>query len=282
VKTVIGTVIYQAGLPYLAAFIKSVNQQTDLDFEVIIINDNLPILPEILNQLQVAYEVIPSKIPLNIFSLRKQLIQEAYIRSIHLLILADMDDVMDSQRVYQTKKAYTPQISFFYNEIYVLGGQAYFKGKLPKEVTSVQVILQSNFLGLSNTALNLPKVGQCVAKLKEATTEVFDWYLYTHLLLNGHAGRLVQKTRTYYRLYQNNLGQLSKASMKERVLKELEVKYHLYQFFSPIKPIYKKKRARIEKLKQQLTAGATIENILTEERHNYWWELIKEQNDGEN
>lgn len=276
-KTVFGTVAYESSWKYMKEFSASLNGQTDLGFTILVVCDNLS--SKCLSQLQqtMQREVILTEIYENmtIPALRAELLRQAKKQGFDLLILGDFDDLFSNRRVEAIKKAYTynPQACFFYNEICDFEGKKMFS-YLPQKVTDISQISECNFLGLSNTAINLHKMSwEFIDSLAMADTPVFDWYLYSRLLLDLQTGILVSGVDTFYRIHDNNIAGIV-TSNEENYKKELKVKWRHYGLLQQFDQRFKDLRQDYEKL---FTNGCSYQKMSFKNKDlkGYWWELVK-------
>ena len=84
-------------------------------------------------------------------------------------------------------------MAFFYNEIVDMNGRKLMP-KLPDIVYGCEDIGEYNFLGMSNTAVNLNKLDiKFIESLNEYKYDIFDWYFYTRILLLGLKGKKVDE-----------------------------------------------------------------------------------------
>lgn len=117
------------------------------------------------------------------------MILEAKIRGFDFLILSDSDDMLSPNRVECYLSALNPQYSFYYNDLIDFNGQMIMP-VLPAETISWKQIEEENFLGLSNTGIWLKNFSlQFINSLNTGDTKIFDWYLYSRILLAGMSGK---------------------------------------------------------------------------------------------
>lgn len=82
------------------------------------------------------------------------------------------------------KRAVRSCIYIFYNELLDFNGNSIMK-ELPDYTLNYRDIGQSNYLGISNGAIFLKGISQAfIESLGKVETRIFDWYLYSRLLLN--------------------------------------------------------------------------------------------------
>lgn len=268
-RAVLGSVVYRKAEAYLNDFFQSIAEQTTDDFSLLLLNDDMDPqeLRRILSGYSLSAEVIfvPDKTPAQ---LRIELLRQAKQRRVDLLILGDCDDRLSGTRVARVKRAWTenPEDTFFYNELRSMRG-ARMMPELPKEVCDFKEIGECNFLGLSNAAFNMRKICfDFIDSLEEFSYEIFDWYLFSRLLLEGFCGRKVEDCFTVYRLHANNIAGETNFS-ETNIRRELEVKQKHYASLKKYHAYYAEKCRQYQKLENCERADA---------RDTYfWWNLLK-------
>lgn len=267
------TVVYKAAYKFYKDFIDTINKQDAKEFDVILLNDDLndneyDNLTQSINRSVVKIKNDgKSSIPEN----RIKLIEGAKIKNYELLILGDFDDTMSKNRISVILSEFDDNYSFFYNELYYLNTDNIFFYSLPLVIEDIDSIYECNFLGLSNTALNLKMIDQTMLEtLYNKQTTAFDWMFYSLLLLKGHKGKRVDNCKTYYRIYnQNTAGEvdISLGVLK----KEIEVKIEHYSKLIDIDSVY------IDLLKFYSMLHDSFEDyskIVLEKsaiNNRYWW-----------
>jgi len=265
-KVALGTVYYSDARLFADEFINSIKNQTNQDFFLLIVVEN-----------DFDYEVIYEKIKnefgsflvlvnsdKNISSNRMLLIEKSKELNFDLLIFCDIDDTFKPDRVEMLVNSFDENVTFYYNDLQVFN-QASKLWELPEETTSVKQILQSNYLGLSNTALNLGIFDDAlIGKLKAYRDSIFDWYLFSMLLLHGLVGKKVNTT-SYYRIHDKNMIGLNKS-----LHKEITTKLGLYKALAPYSCIYEKLLTHII----ELDSSIDNQEYSTDSERIGWWNLI--------
>jgi len=265
-KICFGTVIYKQASAFYTELMESVDNQTSKDFDVLIINDNYE--PEDFEKLKkperaVAIDRFASKLTPGL--LRIELLLEAKKRGYDLLIIGDADDTFAESRVQQYQEAYEldKQATFYYNNLVTDKGLSVFD-MLPSTVLDVRPISQANFLGMSTTAINMSKLSvEYIESLKKGDCMIFDWYLYSRLLLDVGYGRYVPHAETIYRIHDAN-----EVGVTHDVAREKQVKLEHYNRLAEDYPYFAKLRDDLEML--------DLAKINTEESYQgYWWSNIR-------
>lgn len=268
-KIIFGSVVYKSAEKYLKDFLTSLEQQGNELFSILLLNDDIgdADLKSIVSPYALHIECIEyrNRTPVQ---LRIELLRQAKLRQADLLILGDCDDYFSHNRVQNIINTYEEHLdkAFFYNDLVNMNGERLMP-ELPKEVIGFKDIGEYNFLGLSNTAVNIDKLSyEFIESLKEYHYYIFDWYFYSRILLLGLSGVKVQNCNTIYRLHENNLAGIAEMSYAD-IKREIMVKKQLYECLEKYNFYYALKRRRYQD-KNQL-------EILDEQKQHYWWNLTK-------
>lgn len=272
-KVIFGSVVYRAALEYLDDFLDSLDGQTFQEFEVLLVNDDLE--DETLGEhvrkcanLSKKTTILKADEGQAIPLLRIHLLKEAKKRGGTLLILGDCDDFFSGDRVASAVSGYEPEVSFLYNEILDFDGQAVMP-PMPRSTESIRDIGERNYLGFTNTAVNLDKVdGDFLDGLREGKTNVFDWYFFSRLLLAGGRGKYLCRGKSYYRTHERNLAGEARNTEEARS-RELQVKVEHYALLKKDSPYF-----------EGLLADYSAGNVETKPdgqglQKYYWWGLTE-------
>ena len=268
-KIIFGSVVYKSAEKYLKDFLTSLEQQGNELFSILLLNDDIgdADLKSIVSPYALHIECIEyrNRTPVQ---LRIELLRQAKLRQADLLILGDCDDYFSHNRVQNIINTYEEHLdkAFFYNDLVNMNGERLMP-ELPKEVIRFEDIGEYNFLGLSNTAVNIDKLSyEFIESLKEYHYYIFDWYFYSRILLLGLSGVKVQNCNTIYRLHENNLAGIAEMSYAD-IKREITVKKQLYECLEKYNFYYALKLQQYQD-KNQL-------EILDEQKQHYWWNLTK-------
>lgn len=272
-KVIFGSVVYRAALEYLDDFLDSLDGQTFQEFEVLLVNDDLE--DETLGEhvrkcanLSKKTTILKADEGQAIPLLRIHLLKEAKKRGGTLLILGDCDDFFSGDRVASAVSGYEPEVSFLYNEILDFDGQAVMP-PMPRSTESIRDIGERNYLGFTNTAVNLDKVdGDFLDGLREGKTNIFDWYFFSKLILAGGTGKYLRHGKSYYRMHERNLAGRVQNTEEARA-RELQVKLEHYELLKKDSPYF-------EGLLADYSAGdIEARPVGQEPQKYYWWGLTE-------
>ena len=271
-KTALSTVIYKQAHPYLQALIKSVDNQTNKDFDLLIINDNYSkeeleaVKTEInknINGINIHIEDISDK-QLSIAGTRIEMLKTAKRLGYESLVLVDADDTISPTRMESFIKSFELDKDrvFFYNKFVTETGKDVFK-TLPEAVEDIKPIAQANFLGLSNTGIRISCLSDdFLDSLNEGAVAVFDWYLFSRIIMDIGTGAYVDNAATIYRIYDDNT-----AGTTRDLNKEYDVKTTHYNNLAKRYDYFKQLSAKLSKIdKSTLT--------LSNNHQGYWWSDI--------
>ena len=281
-KVVFGTVIYKQAEIFFDSFLKCVENQTVKDFDLLLINDNLDqeaiiVLEEKLHEygFEDRYCIVQGKKRTGYLSdFRIQMIKEASGRNYELLVIGDIYDLFAQNRVEAVYSFYkkNEDAAFFFNSLIDENGKSVLR-ELPNKITDIDMISQGNFLGMSNTAINLGKVSiELVDSLYEGGCNIFDWYLYSRIILDGGIGILVEDTNTVYRIHDNNIAGIQGDSLEE-LERERMVKLSHYQRLIP----FSKRFLNYEKQLEHIVIDKEFYNTkyYNKNGQGYWWNNIR-------
>ncbi len=272
-KIILGTVIYSQAAYFWPDLQRSIYGQTCQDFDTLLVNDNYPPIALMalgISWMNRAHLVDKYADKLTPGLLRIELIREAKDAGADLLIVADADDTFSRTRVESYMAAYEKDSSFafYYNDLMTEPGpdaeSQQILTDMPVQINSVRDISQSNFLGMSTTAINLNALSyDFIDSLRDGDTRVFDWYLFSRILLDVGPGCYVSNAATYYRIHGNNI-----VGTSHDLEQELAVKLAHYKNLSKKYPYF---GHLYEDLK---TLNLNKADIAPQGRGGRWWSSI--------
>ena len=181
------------------------------------------------------------------------------------IVLVDADDTISPTRMESFIKSFELDKDrvFFYNKFVTETGKDVFK-TLPDAVEDIKPIAQANFLGLSNTGIRLTSLNaDFLDSLNEGAVAVFDWYLFSRIIMDIGTGAYVDNASTIYRIYDDNT-----AGTTRDLNKEYDVKTTHYNNLARRYDYFKQLSAKLSKIdKSTLT--------LSNNHQGYWWSDIQ-------
>ncbi|MDA7568192.1 glycosyltransferase family 2 protein [Emcibacteraceae bacterium] len=275
-KTAVISFIFPIAEPFYQETLESIYQQTDQDFDTIIVDDGLNsnLLPSHVKHIHNTKKVGVIKLREIIFN---KLINEKY----DLLISIDSDDTMSNNRVEQIKKSFlkNSEKGFFVSNLHYMSNPEKKFFSIPKEIDDIKQILEHNFIGLSHTSLNLKILRDNNLTFNFPQNIIaLDWYLASWYLFHGFEG-LRSSGEVYYRLYKDNIAGEMSAKTQEEINRILNIKINHYFAIltlyknDPLKQIIINEIERIRNL-QSLNKDEllkVINNNIENNNNNYWW-----------
>lgn len=275
VKTAVVTFVYPAAESYYRETLQSIAEQTDQDFDTVVVDDKLGVTdcgPEV--------RILNNSQNLGLVPLREAVFNQLLDEEYDLLISIDADDTMSPDRVEATKRDFAkhPGAGFFYSPLYYMNDPEVSFFELPTKTARLEEILFYNFVGLSHTSLNLSATRKHGYHFKFPKQVIaLDWYLASWYLSIGFEGRRTEG-RTYYRLYDNNLaGQTSNASPAKvtRIWKVKEAHYEALLQNLPPSSERDVAKSELERLRRLLMAPpeeiSKADNLRSHWDSAYWW-----------
>lgn len=280
-KLTVGSVVYKQAIPYMEDFLESLKQQDSDNFDIILLSDDIELtylqhrLKEYNSYWGERLILVKGRDGCVPYELRIHLLDYVKQKGYDLLVLCDVDDFFSKNRVSCIANTYSEEIAFYYNELLYTSGERCMPC-MPEKISDFRDIAEQNFLGLSNSAFNMNKISlEFINSLYQGKTQIFDWYLFSRLLLCGYKGQKVHDAFTYYRMHDNNLAGISKDS-EEEIQKEIRVKLEHYRLLQEYNLYYKELFEMYNKMR-----GKHLEVMSRPEGH-YWWGALQLERRKEN
>ncbi|GAU77772.1 N-acetylneuraminate synthase family protein [Fusibacter sp. 3D3] len=282
-KIVFGSVIYKQKIEYINAFIQSLNDQDYDTFDVLLLNDDLQ-----LEEIEYICQGIKKNVILEEFckdlkpyELRQELIKLSYIKGYDLLIMGDFDDAFSRNRVSAILEGYDEECGFFYNKLVILGSDEPYFSFFQKETNSINDILNGNYLGLSNCAINLNLLNDKILKdISKCNTSIFDWALFSVLLLSSLRGKYIENTHTLYRFHSNNIIGSLVGQNQKMIEKEIDIKIIHYEILKRIEPDFIRYFHYYMNLKELIKNRPERLFYFLKDDKNKWWNKLEYKEDG--
>ena len=268
-KIAFGVVIYNQAVQWMDEFIESINNQLYRDFDLVIINDGVNEkdvyrLKKINNKIIIVNSPNYSTMSYN----RVLLIKTAVVNEYDLLIFGDFDDTFSNNRVSEIVDNMDDKYTFYYNKLVCNNNQVF--NSIPYEISNISDILQYNFLGMSNTAINLHNISiDWLETLIDVKTNIFDWYFYSRLLIDGFSGKYIKDCFTEYRQSENNIAGIQINSNAELIREYKIKKYHYSLLKSRCLKIL-----NLYNIYNCFDESQIPNKYLEHERNGFWWENI--------
>lgn len=215
-KVAICTSLYEAGRPYLDAYlqgVRSVSKVHDITFVAAIHGLDAPeksLAPvEDVAEVRIVHVSLDAGIP----EVRQQMILAGIQCDVECLMLTDMDDYLLPASASAHLAALT-DADFSYGDMKLIDADGKVQGRtffqdveVPDRLlpgSEATMIMRRNFLGFSNTAIRKHCVDPAWLKIPDGLVSV-DWWFFTKLMQRGYRGAKASGTVTCYRTYDGNI-----------------------------------------------------------------------------
>jgi len=280
-KIMFGSVVYKDAMAYLDDFLSSVQMQSFKAFDLVLINDDIQ--PNKINDRLSEKNIIIEHTNgiYSVVELRIRLLEYAIKHHYDLLIFGDIDDTFSHTRVEKIMRAYDENMGFYYHDLTLIGTKtSFFGNRLPENTTVIEQIVDYNYLGLSNTAINIALTKKLLSNLKNQKVIAYDWYLFSCLLLNQYIGKKVEDCTSYYRIHERNIAGETNYLTDMKLERGINVKKEHYQTLKQYLNVFQEKYEKIIMLERKLSEKEYkeaylnyINKILPDKC--FWWENIK-------
>jgi glycosyltransferase involved in cell wall biosynthesis len=220
--TIVFSVIFPNNLIFFPDFLKSLENQEDKNFKLILINDGVSNIESYFKSFSMNIEVhnvknmSPTEIRLFGF--------EKIINSCSdYVIFADTDDLLCSKRVLKSVEKLQNH-SFVCNDISLISDKGellndlYWSNRISNNYEfGIQFIKNKNFFGLGNSAMKSDKL-HLLFPIFSTIPKVNDWLLFSSLG-NEFKAIFTTECRTFYR--QHNLNIIGKKKINKKNLLEI-------------------------------------------------------------
>ncbi len=274
-STAVLTFTYPSVKDYFDDFLKSMNAQTERDFDLIIVNDGLKDVADNVGSFPL--------LDISIFNCEKtpaknreyglRLVKE---KGYKYCILADSDDCFSENRVADSVKG-LQYSDIVVNDLTISNNQGtilvekYFSKRLEDGyIIPCEFLREKNILGFSNTAFKTELIESDIIIPEDL--RIVDWYFYTLLLYKGCKAIFTSNSITYYRQSDNNIIGINNVC-EEKYRGRYMLKREHYLYLSRVMPGFEDLLLQygegVESYKRQFSKF--INNHI---ENPFWWEEI--------
>ncbi len=269
---VIGSVIYKQAMKYIDDFLNSLKHQTLQNFDVLLVNDDIDEKDFFISFKKYIHffgdRIKVIKANSNIsqpYLLRIQLLKTVKEFGYAFLVLCDCDDKCALNRIEMSQVNCETERWFFYNELLSFNEEKIMPS-MPSITENIFQVAEYNYLGLTNTMLVMKHLSnEFITSLKEGNTKIFDWYLYSRILLAGGTGEKIENTCTYYRIYQENVAGKPTVALSD-IRNEKRIKQEHYNLLKKYNPIFEELFNKYNNLDY---------DCVRRKDNLYWWGILK-------
>lgn len=282
--TAILTTVFPAVEKYLPVFLNSIKQQTNQQFDLVVVNDGIADL-SIIEEYFPKERIQILQPGITFVENRLTLMRYAQKKKYQYIIFADADDVLSENRA-QTVLSLLEHHTIVANDVDLISENGtllvenYFSQSIDVEKEYAYSFIENkNFVGLGNTAIQtniLPSPIQLSSTLKMP-----DWYFfYTLMRRNQQSMFFTNHAKTLYRQHTDNLIGLKEITDK-RIELGLQVKLNHYKNLIVEFPDLTRTLQEIEEINYYYHSSKTNAEIYINKLKSLnlpyplWWEEIK-------
>lgn len=281
-KIAVLSVVFPSARRFLGDYLESLERQTYKDFDVIIVNDNVPDFGKISLRHDLNIREIPSG--KNIARNRELGINYAKKEGYDYLVFSDSDDMSAPDRV---EKSITllEHNDVVVNDITTMdkNGKILKKHYIGRRIKGGSRIMpdfirDKNICGFGNSAIRL----SCLKEKAVFDPHLIavDWYFFTSLIQKGCKAVFTDKTISYYRIYAGNMAGVGPRLNEAKIKSDLFIMSAHYKALAGkgryFKDRYKKLADLQKNIKNSGYARAYIDSIKSRRDINpVWWEHIR-------
>lgn len=276
-EAVVLTTLFELEWNIAYEFFNSLNKQDVKNFDILVVNDGftqLDKIREIFSKLNIIEICGVSSIAKN----REILIRHArkkYLKG----IFCDFDDYFSMNRISLSIEELN-KCDIVFNDLTIFRDDQIiqanrFSNDFPdSHVISISDLLQKNYLGLSNTAMNLVILDDLELSF-DSTLIAVDWYLFSVLMLKGHVAKFTNKAITYYRQHTNNIANIGDLNCSQ-IINEMRVKRNHYIQMSKKDGVFCFYLDALELFSKDFFSNMNDRNeLIFKSEDQAWWSLIQ-------
>ncbi|ANV98012.1 hypothetical protein BBW65_03995 [Helicobacter enhydrae] len=290
-KVIVAVVLYPSKLfdNFLDDCLTSIFAQSYKDFTLALFCDGISesAIQKKLEQMNYTQPIIFYSQPLGQTTpsaIRDFIIKSSIQQNFDYLCFVDFDEKIDSNRIEMTLKN-MHSYDFSYCNARITDSALNNKianihqaKNIPATTNNHLEILDKNFIGLGAITLNLRQTKLYDFRLP-SNIIVFDWFLATHMLLQGASGVAISNTFTNYRQHPESFVGANHYLDQHSLDLGIRVKKNHYQHFREFHPAYQNKYHQIIELEKFLRYNSEkyihIINSHFDPQPMWWWENIK-------
>ena len=267
--------------PFLGETFRSLSQQTDQNFDVVIFNDGLDSIDQIAKNL---LNKTPHIFPVSgaIPSIRSFGLSTLKSSNFKYIIFGDADDVFSSNRI-KVSKQLLKNNDLVVNEVDFIcsKGKSIKRGHFQNRLNNNSLITESdlfthNFIGFTNSSMRREAMGN-----SHFPNDLFaiDWAFFSKTLLAGAKSIFTTDTTSEYRVRR---GEITDFTSRQNNLasSQIPTKLQHYKFLSASQPEFRETFELFVKLEEKLEDSdyrncydaAMLKNM---NPHPFWWEAAK-------
>lgn len=274
-EVVVLTTIFDQNPDNARAFFESLALQTFQDFDVLFVDDGflqIDLFKKEFKQLNFLLFEGTGNIAKN----REVLINSAIDLGYQKAIFADFDDYFSLDR-FAVVVDLLDNHDLVINDLTLVTNnereENYLSAALMNDQSiCIDDILESNFIGMSNSAVTLSNIHKVSF---DKDLKAVDWFFFSNVLLGGSNALFTNKCLTYYTQYHDNLSCISHITV-EQLSKEIDVKLLHYSLMKKNSSKYEGLFNSVIDLTKDKLANVTDYFAKTQhlKRPPFWWSIF--------
>ena len=257
------TFIYPSVEEYISYFIESLNNQTDINFELVVHNDGVEGIEKYFDSCSFPVKIVESRKE-ELFGIRIWTFNYCLNNGYSHLILGDSDDFFSSNRIEVSKELLMKydmvvnDVTLVNSEGVIYESRVFSRRIYHNSLICYENIADYNFIGFSNSAFSI----EVIKLITDCSTnsKVVDWFFFTILLLKGKSMIFSTDTVTYYRQHEGNIAGLRYFDEKLDIKKQ-EI----------VNKIIRDHDASVAKFKYK-NLGCAYGSSVSLKKIKFWWE----------
>ena len=269
--TALCAVLFPGCEPFLADYLRSIREQTDQNFSIMLLNDGVKGADTkvIENLIGFGLEILSGAgSPANN---RVKLINRCIDAGFKKIIFSDVDDVMAPNRA-EVVNSLLERHDLVVNDLHLISENGEV---IRPEVVSSRLgnqrafefedLVEKNFCGMTNMSFCAPISGEI--RVPRHAVAV-DWLIASQLLLNGRQGLFTSSTTTGYRQHSGNVAGIGAS---HNLVKIDKVRKAHFEFLRARYP--RDERVQIASARERQRASDLVgATVCLEDKNKLWWE----------
>lgn len=276
------TVYYPLDLEIHVENLNSLNNQTNHDFHLFIVNDGVENLDKLVERYY-KYPVTILQFDGDMFEIREKGISFILESGYENIIFGDSDDYFSENRIECTLQ-HLKENDLIVNDVALVDKhsnplkECYFSNRLANNFKiTKEFLIDKNIIGFSNSAIKAMFLKNVSYKTQSLA---LDWFVFLQVFEKAEINaKFITNCTTYYRQHDNNIADIDRFT-PEKFLKGLSVKSNHYNSLSSLFPSYQLLATNAKDLLEKCTDNHFLEIYFDKINslnitNPFWWERIK-------
>lgn len=281
-KTAVLGFVFPEIREFIDDYLRSLENQTYKDFDLIIINDGFKNFNEFSNRYKLDIEVMPYSG--NIAKNREFAIKYIRDKGYKYVIFTDSDDFFAPNRVEKSLEL-LEDYDIVVNDITTvsLSGdilQEHYMSDRLKNLSMIDFdfLRDKNVFGFTNTSMRLKSLTEDLNFDKDLMA--VDWYMFSEFLKRQCSAVFTNETISFYRIYAGNVAGLPVDINNRTIENGIDIKLFHYRELSKLDGEYKSLYEKFEQLREDIRDDKYRKKYTGEIKHPnvhkpLWWEQIR-------